>query len=255
MHQVPRGEALLLILWAWLGMGVNEQMRCVMNRGDVFQQCLNSRGTSASHKQSKHPIKCSSGSCTIAHRFIHLCSQHNPLRSRIIVCTAAVYNGSTQQICAPGKSLWERWVSWDPQHRLPGASSSSALGSRIAKGAQEMQSGGTAKQGKERCESEPLHSMQLRVLEEKPHACTGPSAHPITHSPLLRPQLGSHWARTVHTGAGKMCLRGLLRHSCCVCCGALPGLARLARLFPPSAEPSTFIFVSKFDQIDSSTLI
>lgn len=133
-------------------------------------------------RQSKHPIKCSSGSCTIAHRFIHLCSQHNPLRSRIIVCTAAVYDGSTQQICAPGKCLWEWWVSWDPQHRLPGDSSSSALGSCMAKGAQEKQSSGTAKQGKERCESEPLHSMQLRMLEEKPCACTGPR-HPPAHTP------------------------------------------------------------------------
>lgn len=81
-------------------------------------------------------------------------------------------------------------------------------------------------------------------------AALAPGAHPITHSAI--PAV-LHRGREHHAPRHGSCVRGCCEAAAAsACCGALPLLARLARLFPPSAEPSTFIFM--FPSLIRSTL-
>lgn len=112
------------------------------------------------------------------------------------------------------------------------------------------QSSGAAKGRKPRAEPQPHATLGQGFWREKPRGCirsrSGPQCtphHAQPHPCRAAPRAGA--PRTAAWGA-------VSKAAASACCGALPLLARLARLFPPSAEPSTFIFM--FPSLIRSTL-
>lgn len=122
--------------------------------------------------------------------------------------------------------------------------------------AQPAQSSGAAKGRRPRPELQPQAMLSQEHQGEKTHVAAlgvglSPSARPVAQSPLPRRRPVSPPCRAAGQAEG-------VSEGCCeaaavsACCRVLPSPACLARLFPPSAEPSTFICV--FPSLIRSTL-